>query len=167
MAKNLISLTYADLRNANWAIRRKIIETLNKNVRDALPEYLKPREELSGKGENGERYSFSTPELEARNLLFAIEFESGNYGKCFFGFKNTNSEIKSLSAPSLEQAFKNEFNSFNSSQWWPAWEWLTPRDWNDDVFAAIQFGKFHEEIVAIVKKLKLVADKITQDSVMA
>jgi hypothetical protein len=82
--------------------------------------------------------------------------------KCFYGFKNTKIDQESSLLSSLQKAFQDEFHTCRSSPWWPAWEWLTPCDWDAEVFADIQFGEFHLKIISVVQRLKKIADQICQ-----
>jgi len=79
-------LAYVHLRDAYWAIRRKIIEKLNADVQATLPEGVKLEQQLEGNWQKGEGYSFSTQGLRDRKLSFDIEFDAGDYRECFFGF---------------------------------------------------------------------------------
>jgi hypothetical protein len=158
-------LAYVHLRDANLAIRRKIIEKLNADVLANLPEGLKLTQMLKGNGERHEQYNFSTPGLLARNLSFGIGFESGDYGECFFGFEDTNHPDKINPDKIIQSAFEAEFGrSDNPTPNWPTWQWMPDRNrkWNDEVLATIQFGSFYNEIILVVERLKRVADKICQ-----
>jgi hypothetical protein len=154
-------LAYVHLRDANWAIRRKIIEKLNADVLAGLPEGLKLTQMLKGNGEKYEQYSFSTAELLARNLSFGIAFESADYGDCFFGFENINHPEKIHPDKTIQSTFEAEFGaSDNPTLNWPAWKWMPDRNWDDEILAAIQFDGFYKEIISVAERLKRVADKI-------
>jgi hypothetical protein len=153
-------LAYANIRNLDWEIRRQIIEKLNEGVRGGLPKGLTLVKSLDGRGESGEHYVFSTPELEARHLLFAIQFEKGNYEDAFFGFTPTGQDTENHSISLLQDAFKAEFGACRESTVWPAWEWYSPSGWNDDVFVEILFGEFQQEVIKLVERLRRVADAV-------
>ena len=163
-------LAYAAMRDANFDIRRKIIEKLNADVRASLPEGLKLEQVPAGNGGKDEGYLFSTQELLDRNLMFGIVFERRDYGGCFFGFRRKDFQnLNSYIPASLEREFREEFPaSSQSSKWWPAWEWLTPCDWGDEVFADIQFDPlFPAKIISLVKQLERIANQICQPIPMA
>lgn len=156
-------LAYVHLRDANWAIRRKIIEKLNADVLAGLPEGLKLTQMLKGNGEKYEQYSFSTAELLSRNFSFGIAFESADYGECFFGLKDISHPEKINPDKTIQNAFEAEFGiSDNPTPDWPAWRWMPDRKWDDEILAAIQFDGFYKEIISVAERLKRVADKICQ-----
>lgn len=165
-------LAYVHLRNANWAIRRKIIEKLNADVQAALPEGVELVQPLEGNWGKDEGYSFSTQGLQDRKLSFEIEFEAGDYKECFFGFFNTNYQEQINPDPDkrIQKAFEAEFGASDTpNPCWPAWQYMPngKRHWNDDVLADIISGAFSKEIISIVERLKRVADQIYQGATMS
>ncbi|MGA2541238.1 MAG: PD-(D/E)XK nuclease family protein [Verrucomicrobiota bacterium] len=156
-------LAYANLRDANLAVRRKIIEKLNAEVLAAVPEGLTSTQVLKGNGDKYEQYNFSTPGLLARHLSCGIGFESRDYRSCFYGFEDINHPEKIRPDKTIRNAFEAEFGaSDDPTPYWPAWQWMPDRNrnWNDEVLANIQFEVFHKEIMSVVQRLKRVADQI-------
>lgn len=148
---------YRALRDADWAIRGKIIRDLVARITPQLPIGIEVIRMPEGNSAKAEGFFFATPELKRRNLLVAIEFESHSYRNCFFGFKALNlQEPFPENSPVREAILKQfslKFEKCQSTAYWPAWAWWTPRQqWDDDVLQHIAFGggQFEEEILALI-----------------
>ena len=159
-------LAYAELRNADWAIRSKIIEKLNTDIRANLPAGLVPTQPFLSAPLRDEGYVFSTPGFKDRNLnlAFGIVFDQG----FFFGFRTMpegNPPLTNALTQELKTAFESEFGLLDKpTPFWPAWNWMPNRYWDDEVFADIQFNSFYLEIIKVLERLKRVADKICPDA---
>jgi len=151
---------YLNLYYANQAVRKQIIMDLNRKVREKTPEGVKLDEELTGGGEKYECYNFTTPELTANNLTFALEFENSGYRDCFFGFKYIDESKGTPVLGDLQQAFEKQFQNYQASKHWPAWKWWEPCNWDDRTFADLNFGPLDKTIISLVIQLKSVADNV-------
>ncbi|WP_395746643.1 PD-(D/E)XK nuclease family protein [Prosthecobacter sp.] len=161
---------FCALRDADKAVKRRIICALSTRLRQHLPagfEMISTPE----KSDEREGFVFSTSELKAHNLKAVIAFDSGDYRQCYYGFELLDTS-KPVSVPSrpwqvLTDCFRKQFAVEPlSSGRWPAWaHWTRRKDWNDEVFALIHFGdqQFHSEMMNIIQSLHEVTQAFVTD----
>jgi hypothetical protein len=157
-------LAYSALRNADSAIRKQIVERLNQLVDKEVSDRVQLERRLSGEGSTYDQYRFTTPALSSLNLSAAFMFESRNFGGCCFGFTVNDAKGGSSAGDQIRRLFDQEFEGFDYGKptvTWPAWKWWRYRQWDESVFAEIQFGNLHKEIADLLLRMKRVADQIT------
>ncbi|MEX2380934.1 MAG: PD-(D/E)XK nuclease family protein [Opitutales bacterium] len=160
---------FCALRDANMAVRGKVIRDLGDRIRKKISERVplgfKVVSTPTGNCTKSEAFYFSTPELESMNLVAAIEFDAHDYGQCFYGFglgkPDQLFDEKSPAGQILIKHFTETFGTPQSSNsYWPAWRYWTARQrWDDEVFQTIAFRKeqFDHEIMSIIEHLLAVA----------
>lgn len=118
-------------------------------------EFMDPMGPLSAKYGN---FSFTKPAWEKRNFRIRFEMEFGGYRGFAFGFFD-ESKMTEEERNRLREAFESKLGGAKQSEYWPAWDfWGRYRDWTPEVFEAIQFGSFLQDLEHLLNDLIKVAD---------
>jgi hypothetical protein len=156
-------MAYTALRNADQGIHATIIDTLKGKLNTVAGELKldvlkQPEGDMSVAHSE---FNLSSPLLKRHGLGISIEFENSGYRECYVGFYNLKQDDKSPVTVELQREFKLEFGSRCGSptEVVPAWLYWEPKDWNDETFAAIQFGDFATELKALLERFLRVADR--------
>jgi hypothetical protein len=154
-------LAYANLRNADWEIRKVIIAKLQEQLHSIAQELgLEILEKLSGHGEKEEECLFTTPDLKAQNLEFGFGCERSNYGDCYFGFAHINLDQESPLQAQIQSLFKAKFRAEQPNKKWPASAyWKERPNWDDETMAAILSGDFAKDLKVLIASLSEIATK--------
>lgn len=153
-------LAYSALCKAESDVRGTIINSLIHKLQAVAQRFCLTLETYN----LPERYggiTFSNHFYDKQGFGIGVEFGKKNFQDCCFGFYRTDRNQKSPVEDQLQKAFKLEFGRFDSSAIWPAWiYWEEHRDWNDETFAAIQFGNFADEFKNQLERLVKVANSV-------
>jgi hypothetical protein len=152
-------LAYGDLVKAQRDVRSTITATLEgklQTVADKVGlevDHSQPIGDLS-KAYNG--FSLSSPLLQQLGVGICFEFGKGDYRDLYFGFYYLKKGVNSPAIKELQEAFKFRFGRVSppTEIWAASAYWEERRDWNDETFAAIQFGAFADELRDVLQKLK-------------
>lgn len=163
---------YAALRDADEAIRGRIVGGLVERLRVRIPADFPMVAEPSGNAAKREAFAFSTPELAVHHIRAVISFDGTNYHQCFFGFEMTDgAQVANVSSPvfeALRARFRKHFPKATSSGIWPIWTyWDARRNWDESVLKLIQFGgeTFDDELMALIEILRDTARVLEPPSV--
>lgn len=149
------------LRDADSAVRGRIVQNLVERIRPKLPSEFPMDSEPDCKGDKRESFTFSTTELLKHKFRAVISFDSQNYGNCFYGFETIDgSQVGETASPAAEKLL-HEFQRIcpgaKKSGIWPAWiYWESRRNWDDEVLKLIEFGngEFDNELLEVIKNLR-------------
>jgi hypothetical protein len=157
-------LAYGALRKVEQEVRTTIIKTFERKV-TAIASVLGLTLELplDNMSETYGGFSFSSELLKQHSVAIYFEFGKSGFRNCYFGFCNSKAGIKSPGTSAIQQAFKQEFgNRMKSNETWLALcDWDEHYNWDDETFAAIQFGDFTEELKKVLERLVRVANQVT------
>ncbi|HAL70453.1 MAG TPA: hypothetical protein DCP71_01610, partial [Verrucomicrobiales bacterium] len=137
---------YLAIRNADQAVRKKIMSNLARRIKTNEPEGLTLVHEPKGDGKERDGFYFTAPVLEKCKLYAVIGFDSANFQDGFQGF-----EVVDQSQPLSDEKTTLLIKHFTgkvdikgvcpSSPKWPAWERWPKQDgrWGDLVMEEIAF----------------------------
>jgi len=155
---------YAALRDADSAIRGRIVGELVERLRPRIPVDFPMVAEPVGNAAKRDAFAFSTPELAAHHMRGVISFDGTNYHQCFFGFEMTDgTQVANVSTPVFEAIraeFRKHFPKATNSGIWPIWTyWDARRNWDESVLKLIHFSgnPFDDEVLAIIEVLRATA----------
>jgi hypothetical protein len=155
-------MAYAALRNANWEVRRKLIERVNRQI-DATAKHLNCKV-INLFECNGKRYEgafITTAFLESHNLKFGLESQTPDYRDFCYGFAYIGQVSPSPLIELLQSEFKTKFGNFSTSNSWPACPWWTQhRNWDDTLMSEIIAGEFFGELSDLLTQLAYTAETV-------
>lgn len=157
------------IRNADHAIRSKILREFINRISEKCPDDFKPTGLLGCEFKAQDGFAFHTGSLKQLNLIAVIAFDGSNYNGCYFGIRKYASDQSAPDALIVLECFKNAFSSIKSNcqankSWLAYSNWSRHPNWDDSVFRMMHFdqARFDDEFLMIVNGLKEVSNAIVQ-----
>ena len=158
---------YFALRQAEGDLRKSIISRLQERLTEEAGKrgLLFKGSENNDYGWKGAGFEFHPTHEGALPIQIRFEFDKGNYQEFAFGFAD-GGKLPMDTRKLVKAYFAECYHSPKSSPAWPAWiYWDEYQNWTTGAaFIAIRYGKFAEEVMAIVDKLLEVLGRVVAQS---
>lgn len=152
-------LAYIALRDAERQIHNTILTTLDGKLRSIAGDLgLVLNDPIQDMSKTYSGFSLSSPLLQKHGLKISFEFGLSDYRDLYFGFPNLRDIKPTDAARSVKQFFEKEFGPSKSNDVWLVYRYADRfRNWDEEIFAAIQFGNFAADLRALITRLASVA----------
>lgn len=155
---------FISLKRSQSEVELRILEKLEAELKTACDKLaLEIRFDTASLGNTGGSITFLNEELIGAGLGMGMEFGKSGYRDCDWGFFFLPKVTESSTTESLREFFRQEFGSFKSATYWPAYRnWSEYRTWTEEVFAEIQFGTFSTKMIREVERLLKIFRQVVQ-----
>ena len=168
LARNNLASFFA-LAKAEGAVKELLTKKLNESLKAATDQggRLEDLEMIHQFDEGGAKWGgvlFTNEELRKENVTVGIMFQKDRWKQLLYGFSYIDHNASHHMEDSIQKAFSSEFGNYHSTEWWSAYSEYPRSNWDTKEFEDIENGKFADELVKKISRLKEVFSKAKEAS---